>query len=72
MEACFRTLKENQASFFKNSTLLYVHCVAKDDFEVSSAACACKVLTFFSVPSSVTYLALLTLFVFARLKRAKK
>ena len=72
MAACFRTLKENQASFFKNSTLLYVHCVAKDDFEISSAASACKVLTFFSAPSPITCLALLALFVFARLKSVKK
>lgn len=41
MVACFRTLKENQASYFKNYRLLYVHCVAKDDFEISLAYLAC-------------------------------
>ena len=41
MAACFRTLKENQASYFKNFRLLYVHCVAKDDFEISLAYLAC-------------------------------
>ena len=37
----FRTLKENQASYFLNYRLLYVHCVAKDHFEVSLAYLAC-------------------------------
>ena len=41
MAACFRTLKENQASYFKNYRLLYIHCVAKDDFEISLAYPAC-------------------------------
>ena len=41
MAACSRTLKENQASYFKNYRLLYVHCVAKDDFEISLAYLAC-------------------------------
>ena len=72
MAACFRTLKENQASFIKNAMLLYVHCVATHDFEVSSAAYASKILTFFSALSPITCLALLALFVFARLKSAKK
>ena len=40
----FRTLKDqDQASYFKNYRLLYVHCVAKDDFEISLAYLACTV-----------------------------
>ena len=41
MAACFRTLKENQTSSFKNYRLLYVHCVAKDNFEISLIYLAC-------------------------------
>ena len=37
----FSNIKENQASYFKNYRLLYIHCVAKDDFEISLAYVAC-------------------------------
>ena len=41
MAACLRTVKENQASFLKNSSLVYVHCVSKDDFPIGLAHFSC-------------------------------
>ena len=41
MAACFRTVKETQASFLKNSSLLYVHCVAKEEIDISLAHLTC-------------------------------
>jgi len=41
MAVCLRTVKQNQASFLKNSSLLYVHCVSKDDFPIGLAHFSC-------------------------------
>ena len=41
MAACLRTVKQNQASFLKNSSLVYVHCVSKDDFPIGLAHFSC-------------------------------
>ena len=41
MAARLRTVKQNQASFLKNSTLVYVHCVSKDDFPIGLAHFGC-------------------------------
>ena len=41
MAACLRTVKQNQASFLKNSSLVYVHCVSKDDFPVTLSHLSC-------------------------------
>ena len=39
--ACLRTIKQNQGSFLKNSSLIYVHCVSKDDFPIGLAHFSC-------------------------------
>ena len=41
MAACLRTIKQNQASFLKNSSLVYIHCVSKDDFLITLAHLSC-------------------------------
>ena len=56
MAACLRTVEQNQASFLKNSSLVYVHCVSKDDFPIGLAHFSCvklicreKVLVFAAI-----------------------
>ena len=41
MAACLRIVEQNQASFLKNSSLVYVHCVSKDDFPIGLAHFSC-------------------------------
>ena len=38
MAACLRTVKHNQASFPKNSSPIYVHCVSEDNFPIDSVS----------------------------------
>ena len=41
MAACLRTVKQNQASFLKNLSLVYIHCMSKDDFQIGLAHFSC-------------------------------